>query len=306
MQAPDAPSQPVHTPGPPATCGAQTRICACGHHAVRHPRQQDGGPRLACDATHDGAPCPCRAFAPRACRRRDLIAGGRCRMHGGLSLSGPAVRPAPRALGHGYYEVLPERLREHVERMAQMENKLSLAWEVELLRGQLAEVLDQVKDGAGYSRLVTAAAAAIAERWRKFLVAQRAGRPGPIGEALSELGAAIEALDAAVTPAAQQREMRAQSVELAKAIERLTRSENTRLAEVHGMITAEAALALQSATAAALIGVLDEHVADVEARAAIRRAAARRLAELVGRRDPPAPGPWDAAADPAAPAALVP
>lgn len=250
------------------TCGAETRACTCGHHQQKHavggPGNKERTRRGACE--QDG--CKCQAFNGKRCKvSNGLRAGGRCRQHGGWSPMGVA---SPSYRGRGYSQHMPEHLRADYEGALADEQLLSLSREIALVKALVAESVRHLQGGEVIGPRAIAA-------WQAFQAAHRSGRADAMAGALTKLG---EAMGDAARYHHAKTELRQSSLVL----ERLARSENMRLAELHNMVTAEAALQLQHALVNALLGDLDVIVTNAAERTALRRAAAGRLAELAGRR----------------------
>lgn len=267
-------------------CGAETRICGCGHHMSAHAyREETKTHRGKC--AHGG--CGCEAFAGRPhMQSKALMPNGRCRQHGGASLSGPA-HPAWR--GKGRSQWMPEDLLPHYEEAANDPDLLSLRDEIAVLRGQLRLLLSQFRDGAVLAKEAQAAASDVFAARRDLHAAQRGGDPTRLAEALTRLDQAIAELQGAFGAAGEQRDREDRSVKLALALERLERSENMRLVELHNMISAEKAISLLNVFTQAVVEVINAQPIESSIKAAVRRATADRLVELVGRRGPEALGP---------------
>lgn len=304
MPAPrlNAAGQPVNEAGE-RICGAETRHCACGprpgrgsrdglgHHQRMHERAGPANTRRgAC--THEG--CTCAGFDPYPCEVAvGLFPNGRCQRHGGPTLTGVA---APGWRGRGLSRVLPERLLDHYHEALRDPDLLSLRQEIALQRALLNDVLARLAGNQHVPGAAFEAVQALGRAWRTFEAAYRAGRPERLGQALTGLGEAVRGVAGAMEPEMADADLRAEVRATTGALERLARSENSRLAELHNMITAERALALQHASVQALLDVLEANVPDAQVRAKIRREAAGKLAELAGRPASPGGG-WQPAGD---------
>lgn len=238
-------------------CGADTRKCAsCGLHRREH------------KATGEAPAC---AFVAVPCPTRPVRGMTRCRMHGGTQ----AVGVASPAFRHGgYSKVIPTHLAQHYEQALADPQLLSLSHEIAMRKALQAETVQSLREGHTVGPSVLRA-------WQQFEAAHRSADTGKMAAALTALRTAMA--DASRYQAAREELRKSDLV-----MERLTRSENMRLAELHNMVTASSALALLNAFAHAVLGDLDAIVTSVEERTSLRRAAARRLAELADRRSDPA------------------
>lgn len=269
-------------------CGSATRWCVCGpkptrtdddevgHHQKGHVRDHSTGTRRG-RCQRDA--CACTAFDPYPC---DITIGlypnGRCHRHGGPALTGVA---APGWRGRGVSRVLPERLLNHYNEAMDDPNLLSLRQEIALQRALLNDLLVRLQEGHHVPGAAFVATGALGKAWRGFEAAYRAGDADRIGTALRALDEAVRAVQAAMQPERVERDLRTEVRSTTLNLERLARSENSRLTELHNMVTAERALALQHASVQALLDVLAAHVPDVQTRSAIRRDVAARLQVLV-------------------------
>lgn len=279
--------EPVNADGV-RICGAEGRMCVCGHHQRDHARLPPANTRRGactneeCVAT-GGA---CGAFDGLACEVSiGLMPNGRCTRHGGQSLSGMA---APGWRGRGMSRVLPERLLDHYHEALNDPDLLSLRTEIALQRALLTDLLDRLREGEHVPRAAFTATAALGRAWRAFNDAYRSGSPDRLAAALTGLDEGVRGVVGAMEPARSEADLRVEVRATTKELERLARSENSRLVDLHNMITAERALALQHASVQALLDVLEANVPDVAVRTKIRREAAGRLAELAGRGATPA------------------
>lgn len=284
---------------PETMCGAETRKCLhCGHMQKEH-RRLDAEPfsrrgpcgNPACTDCPDG-------FVGRPCERTDLMRGGKCYLHGGKSLSGMA---SPSFEGKGYSGELPGRLADHYETVRADPNLLSLRDEIAYVKATLHEVTDGLREGTLIGEGVFESIAAVSTAHRNLQVAHRSGDATKLFEALTDLTNAVHQQEAAAQPAQQQVRLRKEVREIALVLDRLSRAEMTHIVDLHGMVTADAAFALQVTTAQSLVDILNECITDKvvpggmaqDLIARIRTRTSDRLAELVGRRDPKRLGPGD-------------
>src|SRR4051812_28697546 len=100
------PMETLYTPDHPMQCGAKTR---------------------------NGAPCRTRPMP-----------NGRCRMHGGKSLSGPA---SPTFTTGRHSKYLPARLLARYQEMTQDAELLALRDEIALIDARISDVLQRVERG---------------------------------------------------------------------------------------------------------------------------------------------------------------
>lgn len=199
-----------------------------------------------CDVGHP-MHCGARTRNGRPCRARPMP-NGRCRMHGGKSLVGPAS-PSYR---HGRYtSFLPDRLKGRYQEAAADADLLALHEEVALTDARLADVLKRVDRGDS------------ADLWKQLKRAmddlenmRSLGLPdsGPLSE-LKRLIARGIADWAAWDEVAKLLEQR----------RRLVESERKRLVEMQQTITAERAMALLGV----VYDVVTRHVEDKPTLAAI-------------------------------------
>lgn len=282
--------EPVNADGV-RICGAEGRMCVCGHHQRDHARLPPANTRRGrCEhadcAAVGGA---CGAFDGLAC---DVSIGlrpnGRCIRHGGSSLSGMA---APGWRGRGMSRVLPERLLDHYHEALNDPDLLSLRTEIALHRAMLNDLLARLSGGEHVPRAAFAATATLGRAWRAFNDAYRSGSPERLGTALTALDEAVRGVGGAMEQARAESDLRGEVRATTKELERLARSENSRLVDLHNMITAERALALQHASVTALLDVLEANVPDASVRAKIRREASARMQELTGRGSGPGTAP---------------
>src|SRR6516225_7670329 len=222
------------------TCGVATRICAtCRHHQSCHRNgtcRRFTGERQPCARQTQAEPC--HAFSALPCNSRPM-ANGRCRMHMGNAPRGAAN---PAYAGKGYSKYLPTGMADRYEQILSDPDRLSLQFEVALLRSQLVEVLEQQAKGQQFD--IGAAYAACDALENAFRAVQRVQgvtderlRAERLNTGLVALGEALQAIRAALAAAGAERAVRRETKALAESIEKLTRSENTRIVELQGMIT---------------------------------------------------------------------
>ncbi len=238
--------------------------------------------------------CDCQGFDAYPCETQITMPNGRCRIHGGVALVGVA-NPAFR--GRGSSKVLPVRLQEHYENALDDPNLLSLRKQMALLEAFGDEVLQSLKDGTLISGAMFAAAEAVIGGKRDLVRARQIAKTDPvtgemdqgssqkIAEAMTKLMDAITGLEHARNPAEQQRTARKEAGEIMMKLRQTKRDENMRLESLHNMLTAERAMALQTAVSMAVIEALNAHVTDDKIRTAVRRDLATRFRELTRRRD---------------------
>lgn len=202
--------------------------------------------RRRCGAkTRSGAPC--RGLA---------MPNGRCRIHGGKSLSGIA-HPG---FKHGRYsQDVPTRLRENYERARQDVNLLALQDDIAVLEahlGDLMQRLDSGDSGAHWPRLL--------EVWADFRSAQDR-RDAP---AMRDAVVRIEAL---LHDGAAEAEAWEQIVSVMDARRKLITAERKRIMDAQQMLSSEQAFAM----IAALMDSVRRHVHDRVTLAAIASDVAR-------------------------------
>ncbi len=203
------------------------------------------------------------------CHGDKLMTNGRCRMHGGGSLVGPA---APGWKDGRYSKHLPPGLLERFREAAADPALTSHRAEIQLLDVRAGELLETIGANAGaglWASLRTAVdglKAAGSARGPDAVVAARA--------AMSEIDAILAR---GLTAATTWDELR-ETIELRR---KLAESETRRLKDMHQMISAERAFALMTD----LVDTVRMYVTDRDALSAIFD----RYRRLVGRGDAPAP-----------------
>lgn len=263
-----------HPAGGLQPCGAEMRHCACGHHQSLH---RQAPPEMTRRGACQAEGCQCAAFAGQPCTRPGNGAGGRCKAHGGLSLAGPANGMFR---GGNYRPAMRGRMRKLYERAMADEQLLSLREEIAAMRAFAVDLAMRQRDLAWGAPAAGRRFADLEAAWAELQDAeggaQRLGIMRRIGEAMSELRDAVDAAEG-------ERKMRAEFRQTAETLERLARSENTRVVELYSMISSERAFALRQAETQILLDALEALVPDREQRAAIRRRVAHEFAKLAGR-----------------------
>ena len=191
--------------------------------------------------TKTGKPCEATAMP-----------NGRCRRHGGKSLSGIAH---PNYQGKGKSKYLPERMRGTYEAALDDPELLVLRNDIAIIDARLYDLLQRVDTGESGKLWRDAQAA-----YFNLLEAMRAQDVAGINSAVSRMGRCLDkgvddytAWDE-VTKAIQQRKG-------------LAESERKRLIEARQMISVEQAMMLLTA----LLTTIKEHVKDTNALTAIQR-----------------------------------
>jgi hypothetical protein len=109
---------------------------------------------------------------------------GRCRMHGGPSLSGIA---SPTYKHGGYSEPLPKRLLEKYEQARTDPELLNLSNALALIETRISDVLSRVESGDAGETWQK-----LSDAWDAFVIAQRAKDAPKTQMALSTIGRIIE------------------------------------------------------------------------------------------------------------------
>jgi hypothetical protein len=114
-------------------------------------------------------------------RTRD---NGRCRLHGGDSLSGSASG----RFKHGLYsDALDGKMLSEFERYRDHEATLQLRDEITLLTAHIVEHVEQMSGGGGFNVLRK-----MSEKWDEVQEAREHGTPAEVSDLISELGALAE------------------------------------------------------------------------------------------------------------------
>ena len=181
------------------------------------------------------------------------MTNGRCKLHGGASLAGPA-HPNFRHGRHSRF--MPNNLADQYNasvndpQLVQMRDELAL---IDLRVDELYSSIGQTGNAK--------ALRGIRGKLSEFKTAGSRGGKGAVGAARLALQQLEDLIDAACTTAATWEELR-DTIDLRR---RLSESETRRLKDMHQTITAERALALM----ALLVQRVKEHVTDPQALTAI-------------------------------------
>jgi hypothetical protein len=191
------------------------------------------------------------------------MANGRCRFHGGMIPTGPAL---PQYKTGRYSKVLPPRLRERYEEAAQDSELLVLREEIALLDARIIDLIARVESGE--------AGAIWGQANEHYLAARAAIRSGDaveLGNALDALGVTIRRGQADYAAWDEIKE----TLDLRR---KLVESERKRLVQLSQMITTEQAMVLMTA----IVALVQENVTDRQALAKISDGI-RRLTVVDGR-----------------------
>lgn len=195
---------------------------------------------------HAEAICGATTRDGDACQNAPM-ANGRCRMHGGASLSGAA---SPRFKTGKFSRYLPERLQERYQEAQQDPELLELRDEIALADTRLLDLLDRVdsgESGAIWRKLQ--------KQWAEYRKVEGTDEATDI---LMEIGVTIS--EGAADYAAWD-EVNKQLTQRQK----LTESQRKRESELQQVITAEKAMVL----IAQLTEIIRRHVTDPATRSAI-------------------------------------
>lgn len=210
-------------------------------------------PHAICGATtRSGKPCQARPMA-----------NGRCRMHGGKSLAGPA---SPAFKTGRYSKYLPARLTERYAEAVNDPELLALREDVALIDARLADLLRRVDSGESGQLWKD-----VRQAYQSFIKARRRGDDEAAAAAFDELGELIER-------GASDHAAWSEIAALLEQRRRLVESERRRLVEMQQVITAEQAMVL----IAAVVDVVRKHVSDRHILSAI----SRDIGALTARNDP--------------------
>jgi hypothetical protein len=175
------------------------------------------------------------------------LPSGRCRMHGGKSLSGIA---SPRLSSGKYSTALPVRLAAKYEEARTDPDLLALREEVGLLDTRLLDLISRVDTGES-----GAIWEALQDAYADLQAAQRIKDATIRGVKLSEaLGVIGELIMRGHTDYAAWNEIG----QMLEARRKLVESERRRLVEMQQMVTTERAMVLL----AAVVGIIKEHITD--------------------------------------------
>lgn len=219
--------------------------------------------RQRCGAkTRSGEPCKTWAMP-----------NGRCRMHGGKSLSGVAH---PNYRHGGYSKDLPARLLPRYEAVLANPEILSLDTEIALSEARISELLQQLDLGG------------LGQRWQELVglreqvrIAYQAGDQEEVDRIVNRTFAVI---GAGADDTEIWQELRAEREQKRRLIE----SERKRRVEMQLLVRVEQALVFADAVMHAVRGaVIEHHRDDPDVARAILASAQRAFAEVVGL---PVPG----------------
>lgn len=182
--------------------------------------------------------------------------------------------------GGVYRAALRGPIRKLYDRIMADEHMLSLREEIAAMRALAVDLATRQRDLAWGGPKAGKTLTRVEELWNQLQEAEGGATRLPlmrrIGEALSELRDAADAAEG-------ERKMRAEFRATAETLERLARSENTRVVELYSMISADRAFAMRQSETQILLDALEALVADRDLRNAIRRRVAHDYAKLAGR-----------------------
>jgi hypothetical protein len=208
---------------------------------------------------------------------------GRCETHRGKATEGVAHWNYQ---GKGFSKVLPKRMLADYEQARTNPARLSLEDEIAEIRAIKADCWRMLEgDNALAVGAVKAAAGAVLKALRQAKAANKGGDATKFAEAMNALDEAAEDLRLALNPLEAMEAAKRQVAELNLKVEKLLRTENTRVFEERGMISLEAALADRHTLVMACLSAITKHVPDSETQKTIRRAVGHEYARLTGRRD---------------------
>lgn len=175
---------------------------------------------------------------------------GRCRMHGGKSPIGPASGTYKQGR---YSKLLPARMAASYLEAAGDADLLVLRDEIALVYARLNDLLGRVDSGES------------GEAWRRAGAAYRALTAGLDAGDTAAAKTALGELDTVIRQGLGDRAAWDEIGDLLDRRERLVRSERRRLVELQQTMTIEQAMVFTGA----VIALVDQHVTDPRARAAI-------------------------------------
>lgn len=220
---------------------------------------------------------------PRYCMQWPVRGRTKCPIHGGKTLQGvahPFYKPTT------YSQALPASVKDTYEALLRDDDLLSLKHEIATTRAFAVQTLQRMRDGEWASPALLRAVTKVLSGWNKLDAARRTkGGQARVAGILQELGASMLELVDASGSANAELASRHEFQRTVLTLERLERSENTRVVELYGMISAERAFALRQAETTIFLEALDEYVMDRDVKTAIRRRVANKFAELAARRD---------------------
>lgn len=253
-------------------CAARTATCVCGEHRREH---RLGG---SVGTTH--------VFEPRLCTK-PAMPNGRCETHRGNATTGVAHWNYQ---GKGHSKVLPKRMLADYENARANPARLSLEDEIAELRAIRDDYWRAVEGHDALSVAeVRAAASSIFKALRASKVANKSGDAHKFAEAMNALDEAVDALSVALNPLEAMESAKRSVADMNVKVEKLLKTENSRVFEERGMISLEAALADRHTMVVAFLSQITKHVPDSETQKTIRRAVGHEYARLTGRRDDSAP-----------------
>lgn len=251
-------------------CGRKTKKCLhCGVHQREH-----------AEADHDYVAKPCA---------NPVMPNGACAMHGGKS---------PKGLDHwnyqgkGHAKVLPRRMLADYEAARNNPDRLSLEAEIAELRAMKDDcwrMLEQEGDAAAIAvSQVRSSANEVQKYYQAARMASASGNAEKFAENMNYLRMSIEELMASLRPVEAMEAAKRQVADLNVKVEKLLKTENSRIFDERGMISLEAALADRHTLVLAVLGAVTKHVGDTTLQKAIQRSVSDEYARLTGRRDTPA------------------
>lgn len=212
--------------------------------------------------------CGARTRAGGTCRNA-AMPNGRCRMHGGKSLSGPAL---PQWKDGRRSKVLPRRLMESYQASLADPDRLVLNEELALLDARINDVLVRVDSGESGQLW-----AQLRQTWREYEVARKARDPAVMAQSVTMLG---ELISRGHADAAAWAELR----QLVQERRKLAESERKRLVEAQQVVAVDQALALLGL----MVDAVQRHVHDAGTLGAIVEEYARLTGRPVPVEAPPA------------------
>jgi hypothetical protein len=252
-------------------CGAETRVCRhCGCHQREHdvcpPEGTRRGPCLRPSCA--GGRCPSFEGRPHMSRIVNPD-NGRCKVHGGRSLAGIA---APAFRGRGYSGALPTHLVRDYEAIRADPELTSLKEQIAVTDAMLRDSIRRL------SRHDTVAAEAHAA-WRALANGIRSGR-----WTAEQVAAGLSRMDRAMADDSSEKAAKREIRELMETLRKLKEGEAARLVDLNNTLTLEQAIGVINTLSLGFLEIIREHVRDDAHQNTIRRALARRLDGVFGRR----------------------
>lgn len=208
--------------------------------------------------------CGAKTRAGGRCLQRPME-NGRCRLHGGMALKGPA---SPQYQHGRYSKYLPSGLSARAAEMSGDPDLLSLRAEIGVVDALTAATMEGIDLGAALR-----AAAAVSTAFDRLSAARARGDTAAMARALDEMGALAQQ--------ARQASAAVDTVlDLLERRRRLVDTERRRLEAMEAHITAAEAFTLVDA----VVQSVQEHVVDREAVAAIADDLARILGTVAAPR----------------------